>query len=114
MSSYCTLSCICVIPVGICSKSAFREELPQTLTDPDKIWQYVGRTETSRVKILAPGPKGRKMAARKVRVFFRIGYNELAFLCNGHFGMKLGQKQNVNRCPLRKTLVHPVKTFILP
>jgi len=52
-------------------------------TNPDKILQtYVGRTQISRVTILAPSDKGAQNSGEKVGVFCKV-YNELAFLCNG-------------------------------
>jgi len=42
----------------------------------------VGRTQISRVKILAPRAKGAQIGGEKVDVVCN-GYNELAFTCNG-------------------------------
>jgi len=65
----------------------------QTVMNADKILQaYVGRTQISRIKILAPWAKG-QMVVKMVGVFCN-GYNELAFLCNGtDRQMKFGQKR---------------------
>jgi len=47
------------------------------------------------LKFWRPGPKWRKMAAKKVHVFCN-GDNELAFLCNGTDQHEIPAK-NVNR-----------------
>jgi len=68
--------------ICICSKSAFRELLRQTATDPDKILQvHVGWTPISCVKILAPWAKGAQNDGEKGGSFCN-GYNELAFFCS--------------------------------
>jgi len=75
--------------ICIWSKSAFHELLRQTATDPDKILQvYVGRTQISCVKILAPWAKGAQNGGEKGGSFFCNGYNELAFFVAGHMVMK--------------------------
>jgi len=82
----------------ICSKSAFRELLRQTAMDPGKILQlYVGQTQISCVKILAPWAKGAQNGGEKGGSFCNE-YNELAFFVVGQIGMKFGE--NVNHCPL--------------
>ena len=66
--------------------------------DSDKILQsYVGRKHISRVKILAPWAKERKMAAK--RSVFCNGYNKLAFLCNWTHRHEI-RANNVNQCAL--------------
>jgi len=85
--------------ICICSKLAFREQLWQTVTDPDKSLQaYVDRTQISRVKFWRPGPKGRQMAAKKV-MFLVTGTMKLFFLCNGIDWHEI-PANNVNQCPL--------------
>jgi len=65
-----------------CSKSAFRELLRQTATDPDKILQvYVGRTQSHLLKFWRPGPNGRKVMLKRVGVFV-TGTMNLHF-CSG-------------------------------
>jgi len=59
---------------------------------------YVGRTQISRVKILAPRAKAAQNGGEKSGCyFFRNGYNGLAFLCNGTDQHDIRVK-NVNRC----------------
>jgi len=61
------------------------------LTDPDKILlAYVGRTQISRVEILAPWAKGAQNGGEKVGVFV-TGTMKLVFLVTGQIGMKFGQ-----------------------
>jgi len=51
----------------------------QTLTDPYKILQ--DKLKSRVLKFWCPGPKGRKMAAKKVGGFFVMGTIKL-FFCN--------------------------------
>jgi len=37
-------------------------------------------------------------------VFFRNGYNELTFLCNGTAGMKFGQKKSIGGYGMQNTI----------
>jgi len=73
---------------------------------------YIGRTHTSRVKILAPWAKGAQNGGEKSGCFCN-GYNSLAFLCNVTDGDVFfcpsfilvtdryeTRAKNVNRCPL--------------
>jgi len=78
------------------SKSAFREQLRQTLTYPDKFCRhkYVGQTQMSRVKILAAWAKRCKMAAKKVRIFVTGTMNSLFFV-TGQISVKFGQNTSI-------------------
>ena len=54
---------------------------------------YVGRTQVSRVNILAPWAKGSQNGGERVHVF--NGYSELAFLCNGTDGQEILAKTSI-------------------
>jgi len=82
--------------ISICSESAFREYLRQTLTDPDKILQvYLGRTQISGVKTLTSWAKGVQNGGEKMGVYCN-GYSEVVFFVTGQVGMKcVGKRQLV-------------------
>ena len=59
----------------------------QTLTDPYKILQ--DKLKSRVLKFWCPGPKGRKMAAKKVGGFFVMGTIK-CFFVTGQIGTKFG------------------------
>ena len=79
--------------INVTLKSAFREWLRQTLTDPNYILQaFVGRTHISHVTILPLWAKGGAKWWRKGGCFVTVTMNSLFFL-TGHIGMKFGKKR---------------------
>jgi len=78
--------------ICICSKSAFREKLRQTLTDPNNFLQaYVDRTQIWRVKILATWAKA--LNGGEKGGCFVAGTMNLFFFVTEHIVMKVGGKR---------------------
>jgi len=99
--------------ICICSKSAFREKLRQTLTDPNNFSQaYVDRSQIWRVKMLATwaralnekGEKGEKGGC------FVTGTMKLFFFVTDQIVMKSGKK---SICVLYWTLIEEFLNFPL-